>query len=137
MSSDASASAAPCRLDGGNVDLPHRHHGLEDTLCLAATSRKRIGQDARSDLPREAPAVLAPTARAFRAAIADDRLPVAVRLLLIVRRDLEGEGFAVLERRPPVEPETGNAENRELHRELIAFLAARIVARRLVHRCHF
>jgi hypothetical protein len=36
-------SAAPRYLDGGNVDLLHRHHRDEGTLCLAATSRKRIG----------------------------------------------------------------------------------------------
>jgi hypothetical protein len=36
--------SAPSRcLDGGDVDLPHRHHRLEGTLCLTAASRKRIG----------------------------------------------------------------------------------------------
>jgi hypothetical protein len=36
-------SASPRCLDGSDVDLPHRHHRLEGTLCLTATSRKRIG----------------------------------------------------------------------------------------------
>jgi hypothetical protein len=36
-------SAAPRCLDGGNVDLLHRHHHLESTLCLTATGRKQIG----------------------------------------------------------------------------------------------
>jgi hypothetical protein len=36
-------SASPRCLDGGDVDLLHRHHRLEGTLCLIATSRKRIG----------------------------------------------------------------------------------------------
>jgi hypothetical protein len=36
-------SASPCCLDGGDIDLLHRHHRLEGTLCLTATSRKRIG----------------------------------------------------------------------------------------------
>jgi hypothetical protein len=36
------------------------------------SSRKRIGERARSDLAGESPAVLAPTARAFLTAIADD-----------------------------------------------------------------
>ena len=36
-------SASPGCLDGGDVDLLHRHHRLEGTLCLTATSRKRIG----------------------------------------------------------------------------------------------
>jgi hypothetical protein len=38
-----STSAPPRRLDGGDVDLLHRHHRLEGTLCLTATSRKRLG----------------------------------------------------------------------------------------------
>src|SRR5216110_2106366 len=93
-----STSAPPRRLDGGDVDLLHRHHRFEGTLCLTAASRERVGQRARRDLPGEAPAVLAPTALAFLAAIADDRVPVTVRLFLIVRRDLEGKGLAVPER---------------------------------------
>jgi hypothetical protein len=36
-------SASPRRLDGGDVDLLHRHHRLERALCLTATSGKRIG----------------------------------------------------------------------------------------------
>src|ERR1700730_15695351 len=36
---------------------------------------------------------------ALRAAIADDRVPVTVRLFLIFRRDLEGKGLGVPERR--------------------------------------
>ena len=36
-------SAPPRCLDGGDVDLLHRHHRLEGTLCLTATSRKRLG----------------------------------------------------------------------------------------------
>jgi hypothetical protein len=35
-------SASPRCLDGGDVDLLHRHHRLEGTLCLTATRRKRI-----------------------------------------------------------------------------------------------
>ncbi len=62
---------------------------------LTAASRHRIGQRARGKLPGETPAVLAPAALAFCAAIADDRVPVTVRLLLIVRRDLEGKRLAV------------------------------------------
>src|SRR5579859_1450322 len=109
------SSAASRRLDGGDVDLLHRHHRLEGALRLSATGRQRVGQHARGDLPGEAPAVLAPTARAFLAAVADNRIPVAVRLRLIVRGDLEGERLAVLERRAAVETEAGNAEDGELH----------------------
>src|SRR5258708_34956259 len=92
-------SASPRCSDSGNVDPLHRHHRLEGTLCLAATSRKRLGEHARRDLPREAPAILAPTALAFLATIADDGVPIAVRLFLSVRRDLEGKGLAVPELR--------------------------------------
>src|SRR5881296_3362986 len=130
-------SAASRLLDGGDVDPLHRHHRLEGALGLGATGRKRLGQRARGDLPGEAPAVLAPTARAFLAAIADNRIPVAVRLRLIVRGDLEGKGLAVLERRAAVATEAGNAEDGELHRHHIAHLAARVVARRLVDSGHF
>jgi hypothetical protein len=35
--------ASPRCLDGGDVDLLHRHHRLESTLCLLATSRNCIG----------------------------------------------------------------------------------------------
>src|SRR5256885_6061134 len=130
-------SAAPRCLDGGDVDLLHRHHRLEGTVRSTAASRNRIGQRARGDLPGKAPAVLAPTALAFRAAIADDRVPVTVRLFLILRRDLEGKGLGVLERRTAVETETGNAQDGELHRQHIALLAARIVTGSLVNSGHF
>jgi hypothetical protein len=46
------------------------------------------------------------------AAIADDRVPVAVGLLLGVGGDLEREGLALLEGRAAVETETGNAGDR-------------------------
>jgi tRNA (mo5U34)-methyltransferase len=39
----AGTSTPPRCLDGGDVDLLHRHHRLEGALCLAATSRERIG----------------------------------------------------------------------------------------------
>src|SRR5687767_15852715 len=129
-------SAPPRRFDGGNVDFLHRQHRLKGTPCLIATSSERVGQSARGDLPGEAPAVLAPTALTFLAAIADDRVPVAVGLFLIVSRDLEGKGLAVLELRAAVETETGNAQDGELYRQLIALLAARVIRGRLVNSGH-
>src|SRR5207247_2004056 len=131
------SSAPQRRFDGGDVDLLHRHHRGEGALRLTATSRKRLGERARGDLPGQAPAVLAPTALALLAAIADDRVPVAVRLFLGGRGDLEGEGLAVPELRAAVETETGNAQNGELHRQDIALLAARVVTGGLVHSNHF
>src|SRR5262249_36339550 len=79
----------------------------------------------------------APTARAFRAAIADNCVPVTVRLFLILRRDLEGKGLGVPERWSTVETETGNAQDGELHRQHIALLAAWIVTGTLVKRGYF
>src|SRR5205823_9214470 len=130
------ASAPPRGLDSGDVDLLHRHHRLEGTLRLIATSRKRLGEHARGNLPREAPAVLAPTALALLAAIADDRVPIAVRLFLIVCGDLEGKGLAVPKRRAAVETKTGNAQKGELHRQYIALFAVRVVTVRLVNSGH-
>src|SRR3954467_8298678 len=102
------ASSAPSRLvDGSDVDLLHRHHRFERALGVGAAGGKRVGQCARGDLPREAPAVLAPAARAFLAAVADGRIPVAVRLGLIVRGDLERERLAVLEVRATVQSDAG------------------------------
>src|SRR5205814_2727523 len=63
--------------------------------------------------------------------------PVAVRFFLVVCRDLEGKGLAVPEHRAAVETETRNAQNGELHRQLVALLAARIVTGRLVNSGHF
>jgi hypothetical protein len=130
-------SAAPRCFNRGNVDLLHRHHRLKRALCLAATSPQRLGQSARSDLPGKSPAVLAPTALAFRTAIADDRVPVAVRLFLIVRGDLERKGLGVLEGRAAIETETGNANHGELHRQHVALLAARIITGRSVNSGYF
>src|SRR4051812_34716539 len=92
----APASAANGLLDRGDVDLRHGHHRLEGTLGDAAALGERLGQHPRRDLPADAPLVLAPAAGVFRAAVADDGVPVAVGLVLVVCRDLEGEGLAVL-----------------------------------------
>src|SRR6185436_7677097 len=80
------------------------------------------------------PAVLAPTALALLAAVSDDRVPVAVRLFLSVRRDLKRERLAVLERGPTVETDAGNPHHHEFHRDHIAGFAARKITRRFV-RC--
>src|SRR5204863_1907098 len=69
----------------------------------------------------------APAARALLAAIADDGVPIAVGLLLIVGGDLEREGFVVLEHGTAVEAETGYAGDRECDRQHVALLAGRVV----------
>src|SRR5690606_38819205 len=103
------------------------HHGIEGALRFGAAGRHRVGQDARRDLPRNAPLVLAPAARALLAAVADDGIPKAVGLLLIVRGDLERERFVMLEGGPPVEAETRDARDGEVDGQDISLLAGRIV----------
>jgi hypothetical protein len=44
-------SSSPRCLNGGDVDFLHRHHRLEGTLCLVATSLHRLGEHAGCDLP--------------------------------------------------------------------------------------
>src|SRR5438270_7790010 len=106
--------APQCRLDGRNVDLPHRHHRLE-----CAPRRGRVGvvigleQHARGDLPGEAPAVLAPAAGAFFATILGDRVPVAVGFLLVLGHDHEADGLVRLEVRTAVQADEIASENGE------------------------
>jgi hypothetical protein len=61
-------SAAPRRLDRGDVDLLHAHHRIKRPLCFIAAGGQRLGQHARRDLPGNAPLVFAPAARALLAA---------------------------------------------------------------------
>jgi hypothetical protein len=65
--------------------------------------------------------------------LADDRVPEAVGLGLVVGGDLERERLVRLERGPAVEAEAGNAEHGELDREHVALFAGREVARRFHH----
>src|SRR5437016_9414399 len=124
---DIGSSAAPRCLDRSDVDLRHAHHRLKRALCLIAAGRQRLGQHARRDLPGDAPLVLAPAARTLLATIADDGVPVAVGLALIVGGDLEREGFAMFERGTAVEAETRDAGNREFDRQHVALLAGWVV----------
>src|SRR5690606_20409420 len=86
----------------------------------------------RGDLPGDAPLVPAPAALALLAAIADDRVPVAVGLLLVRGRHLEGEGLAVPERGAAVDADARNAEDGEVDGEHVPLPAGREVARRAV-----
>ena len=72
-------SAAHRRFNGGNIDAPHRHHRFEGPLGGGRIGvRDDAGQRHWSDLPRHAPAVLAPAAGALAATIVDDGIPVAI-----------------------------------------------------------
>ena len=82
---------------------------------------------ARCDLPGEAPAVLAPTALAFRAVIADDRVPVSVRPIA------DDELMAYLDGELAVERAAGIATHLERCRECQAVAAdLQTVSRRLL-----
>src|SRR6187549_1556050 len=65
-------------FDFGDVDFAHLHHRRKSALRLVTARSHGIDQHARSDLPGNAPAVPAPPADAFLAAIADDGVPVSV-----------------------------------------------------------
>jgi hypothetical protein len=124
-------------LDFGDVDLAHVHHRGEDAFGFSAAGGQRVRQHARRDLPGNSSAVFAPAARAFLAAVADNRLPGAIRFLLRVRRDLEAEGFGVFEHWPAIDTQARNAADGELHRENVSFPAIRVVARSFVNRGDF
>src|SRR4051812_28910479 len=83
-------STAARRLDCSDVDLFHLHHRVERALGdRGIRIGDRFGQDDRRNLPAQAPFVLAPTARTLFAAVADDRVPVAIGLGLVSGCDLK------------------------------------------------
>src|SRR5690606_11200841 len=83
-------------FDLGDVDLAHLHHRVERALGgLAVWVGDGFDQHPRRDLPVHAPLVLAPAAGGFLAAVADDGVPQAVGLFLVVGGDLEREGFGL------------------------------------------
>jgi hypothetical protein len=113
------------RDDRRHVDFRHRQHGREHTLpCCGVWSRHRVRQDPRGDLPGNAPAVLAPAAAAFRAAISSQRIPISISFRLARRRHLEGKGFRVLEGWPSIEADAGDAQHREGHDKRVPLFSA-------------
>src|SRR5277367_2551325 len=103
-------STAASRLDCSDVDLLHLHHRIERALGDSGIGiGDRFYQDDRRNLPGQSPFVLAPAARALLAAVADDRVPVAIGFGLVSGCDLKRERFIVLERRSAVEPEARDA----------------------------
>ena len=130
-------SAAASGLDLGDVDLTHLHHRIEGAFGFSATGRDRVRQHARRDLPGDSPTVPTPPASALVAAVADNRIPIAIRFLLRISRNLEGERLAVFKLRPTIETQTRNAKDGEFDREDFAFLAARKIAGGFVNRGYF
>src|SRR5690242_7851645 len=120
-------------FDPGDVDLLHRHHRLERALGRGPVRIVHgLEQDARGDLPRKAPFVLAPAAHALLAAVADDGVPVAVGLFLVLGRDHEADGFVRLEHVAAVEADEALAKHGEVHRDFIALFSAGRLRRRVV-----
>src|SRR6185312_14496493 len=99
---------------------------------LGATGGERVGQSPRRDLPGHTPAILAPSALTLLAAVADDGVPVAIGLFLIVGRDLKRKRLVVFEGRSAVEAQTRNPDDGEFHRQHITLLAIGKIARGLM-----
>src|SRR4030095_15269492 len=112
------------------------HHRIERALGFSAADRQRLCQHAWRDLPGDAPLVLAPAARALLSSIADNGVPVAVGLLLIIGGDLKRESFVMLERGTAVEAKTRDAGDREFYRQHVALLAGGIVTGGAVDGAH-
>lgn len=124
------ASTPARRLDGGNVNLVHLHHGLEGaSRCLGVGIAYRLDEDLRGDLPGDAPLVLTPAALARLTAMVDDGVPVAIRLGLVLGGHLKRERPVVADPGPAVEAEAGDPHHPELDRQHIPFLAGGIVGR--------
>src|SRR6185295_8929562 len=102
--SKITTSTAARRLDCSDVDLSHFHHRIERALGGSGIG-DRFRQGDRRNLPGQSPFVLAPAARALLAAVADDRVPVAIRFGLVSGCDLKRERFVVLARGTAIEPE--------------------------------
>src|SRR6476659_8383494 len=71
-------STATSGVDFRDVDFPHFHHRLESASGFLAAGGHGLCQSARSDLPGQAPAVLAPATGALLAAVIDNRVPITV-----------------------------------------------------------
>ncbi|MNI72058.1 hypothetical protein D3C73_1279780 [compost metagenome] len=74
---------------------------------------------------------------AFLATVADDGIPQAIGLGLVLGGNLERERFAVLEGRAAIEPDTGDTADREFDGEDVTLLAVGEVARRVMHGGYF
>jgi hypothetical protein len=90
----------------------------------------------RRNLPRNAPFIFAPAAGALLAAIADDGVPIAVGLSLIVSGDLEREGFVMFERGTAVEADTRDTGNIEFDYKHISLFTGWVVTRCTVDGTH-
>src|SRR5690606_15918103 len=130
---DAESTAAG-RIDRGDVNLAHRQHRLERAARLLTAARQCLQHRAGGDLPVDSPAVPAPAALAGLAAVSNDRVPVAIGLLLVLGQDLERERLALGVHRSTVQSGAVHAAHGELHHQFVSLLATGEVARRVVDR---
>ena len=109
-------------LDCRDVDLYSSHHGIERALRGSGIGiGDRFRQGDWRNLPGQTPLVPAPPARALLAAVADDRVPVAIRFGLVSGGDLKPERFVVLELRSAVESEARDAHHGEFDDQYVPF----------------
>src|SRR6185312_9543939 len=118
-------------LNGGDIDLAHRHHRLECPFRLRRIGNigGQIEQTPGRNLPREAPSVLAPAAGAFLAAALDYRVPISVRLRLVFGHDDEADRLVGFEQRTSVQAQEPPSKHRELDGQLVALLPVRKIGR--------
>lgn len=80
-------------LEGGQVELLHREHGLREARdLLGAAASHHLVEGLGDDLPGDAEAVLAPAAP-FRLGYGGEALPVAIDLRLVAAVDHQGDGL--------------------------------------------
>src|SRR5262245_51176734 len=116
--------AAASRLDCRDVDLFHLHHRVECAFgyyWIGTHGCLRQGQ--WRYLPGHAPFVFAPAAHALLPAITDDRVPVAIGFDLVFGCHLKRERFALLEMRPTIQADAGNAHHGKFHYEHITLFS--------------
>ncbi len=88
-------STAKRRLDRGDIDVSHLHHRIERALGGSGIGvGDGFRQDNRRYLPGHPPLVFAPAARALLTAVADDRVPIAIRFRLVSGRHLKRKRLA-------------------------------------------
>jgi hypothetical protein len=127
---EAATSTAAGRFDCRDVDFLHLHHGIERALGGGGVRiGDRLCQGDWGNLPGQAPFVLAPTAVALLAAVADDGVPVAIGFGLVGGGDLKRECEAVLDSGAAVEAEAGDAHHGKFDGQYVALLPGWVVSR--------
>ena len=122
-----------------NLKLLHAQHSLHSPLAPLPTGRNILDQLHGKDLPANTKPIPNPAAVLLLLIPAlPELLPVVIHLILILARDLEGDGFAVLELWPAVQRCEWGVVDREGHHhhtadgETMIFLASLSEAGRMM-----